>query len=338
MNNLKNKVIYLEILRILACFLVIINHTIGYIEVSSQIGIMFKYMLFMFAKIAVPIFFMISGYLLLRKDYSYKDIFTKKIPRILVPLIVCSLYYYLKSVDKFSLFEFCKSIVMQPQITAYWYLYSLIALYLITPFLRKMIVNFKDKDFIIFGSIILVFQGVIPLGRLLFDINVAGYFTNNLFSTYIGYYVIGYYLGNKELNKKSFIISIISFILMYAFSIVYLMIEYNKTGLYKLPLDNVSYITTVIPSLAIFVLCKYLFSKDVNSLVGDMIQKVGSATFGIYLFHLIMTNFLYRISIFRSIISFNGFLGLFCLDGAAFVILTIIVLILKKIPIIKNYL
>lgn len=325
-------------LRILACFLVIINHTIGYIQVSSPVGIMFKYMLFMFAKIAVPIFFMISGYLLLRKDYSYKDIFTKKIPRILVPLIVCSLYYYLKSVDNFSLFAFFRSIVMQPQITAYWYLYSLIALYLVTPFLRKMIVNFKDKDFIIFGSFILVFQGTVPLARLLFDINLTGYFTNNLFSTYIGYYVIGYYLGNKELSKKSFIVSIISFVVMYAFSIIYLMIGYNKSGLYKLPLDNVSYITTVIPALAIFILFKYLFSKNMNSLVENIIKHVGSATFGIYLFHLIMTNFLYRISIFRSIISFNGFLGLFCLDGAAFVILAIIVLGLKKVPVIKNYL
>jgi len=46
-------------------------------------------------KIAVPLFFMISGALLLKRDLSLKDICVSKILRIFVVLIITSGVYYL---------------------------------------------------------------------------------------------------------------------------------------------------------------------------------------------------------------------------------------------------
>lgn len=65
----KQKKIYFEWMRILACGLVIFNHLEGYTLYKSSIGMkQGLYMLLtMITRINVPLFFMISGALLLKK-------------------------------------------------------------------------------------------------------------------------------------------------------------------------------------------------------------------------------------------------------------------------------
>ena len=85
LTTIKSRKIFIDILRILACFLVIVNHTNSQIflsvtSVNDGIGISYILSMayFYFSKIAVPIFFMISGALLLNKDYEIKDFIKKK--------------------------------------------------------------------------------------------------------------------------------------------------------------------------------------------------------------------------------------------------------------------
>lgn len=69
-----NRKVYLDFLRILACFLVIVNHTNSDIFLNSSIGITWFVSItyFFICKIAVPLFVMISGAVLLGKKDSYK--------------------------------------------------------------------------------------------------------------------------------------------------------------------------------------------------------------------------------------------------------------------------
>ena len=71
----KQKKIYFEWMRILACGLVIFNHLEGYTLYKSSIGMkQGLYMLLtMITRINVPLFLMISGALLLKKE---EDIIT----------------------------------------------------------------------------------------------------------------------------------------------------------------------------------------------------------------------------------------------------------------------
>ena len=50
-----------------------------------------------FCKFAVPVFFMIAGFNIVKyENWSLKDIFLKKIVRILLLIVITSLIYYLK--------------------------------------------------------------------------------------------------------------------------------------------------------------------------------------------------------------------------------------------------
>lgn len=78
------RIVYLEYMRIVACALVIFNHSPGYTlySVSSGIRQVFYMTLTMITRINVPLFFMVSGVLLLGKKESWRQLFKKRIIRI----------------------------------------------------------------------------------------------------------------------------------------------------------------------------------------------------------------------------------------------------------------
>lgn len=72
----KDRNLTLDILRIIACFLVIVCHTNpwGFVMSNFNLPWFVSIGIYLISKTAVPIFFMISGFLNLRNDYTYKEI------------------------------------------------------------------------------------------------------------------------------------------------------------------------------------------------------------------------------------------------------------------------
>lgn len=333
-----SKILYLEVLRILACYLVIVNHSTLLIMPNSDIAWILYYFRFILCKIAVPLFFMISGYLLLRKDYSYRDIL-KKVLRILIPLLICSVIAYLRFFPKHSISDFVLSFIEQPINNVFLYLYVLMGLYLITPFLRKMIKSMSDNDFKVFTLLILIIPGIIPLIKIIFGISISAFFNQVMFNYVIGYYVLGYYLGNREISKKGSLISLIVSVITIVISVILLFTSFKESGVNSLFLDNTGLITTVLPALGVFVIMKYFIStKNVNVKFSNFITIVSSGTFGVYLFHMLVMNDLYGLPFISKIFSINTFFGVMILDFMLFVGLEIIILILKKVPKVSEFL
>ena len=98
----KSYKIYLEMIRVLACYMVIFNHTEDngfwlYMFQDSHKPIYWIYhFISVFVKANVPLFLMVSGAVLLKKEESLKIIYTKRIPKILAALIVFSFISYVE--------------------------------------------------------------------------------------------------------------------------------------------------------------------------------------------------------------------------------------------------
>ena len=82
----KGKKIYIEMIRIIACSLVIFNHLRGYdlYTISSGIKQFFYMSLTMITRIHVPLFFMISGSLLLNRNDDIGGVLKKRVVRIVI--------------------------------------------------------------------------------------------------------------------------------------------------------------------------------------------------------------------------------------------------------------
>lgn len=301
-NNTSARVYFYDFLRILACFLVIVNHTIGSVFIkhfpspSSYLSLIY----FFTCKIAVPIFLMLTGALLLNRQESLKTLFTKRILRMVIALFVFSFIVYLMPFVKrldftgFNPAAFLVNTLKEPIKSAYWYLYMLIGLLLCLPLLRKMIAGFEIKDYIYYFILLIAFVGIIQAaGRHLKIPMISGYFAIPLIATPLGYAIFGHFAGNiigkETITKKMIVWAWVVFIVGTALSVALTVAEYNRNGKFLLTLDNYSSALIMLPSAAIFLMARYYVPKiKISPSAGKVITSVSMTTFGIYMMHIIL--------------------------------------------------
>lgn len=270
----------LDILRVIACIFVIIIHASGD-YVNQYIGTNNSYFIVAnifdsFARSAVPIFVMMSGYLLLNNNNNIDLIFfyKKSFKKIGIPAITWSFIYFIfyeilliaKGINYSNLLNPLYNWVKGVPAPHMWYMYMLLGIYLVTPFLVRLKIKNENKLYI-YGMVFLL------LGMLLYKHEFIWIIQ---FIQYLGYFILGYCIGNTQKNRNSllyfggwFISSLIICIGTY-----YL----GNTSLYS----NLS-IPVVLASICIF---KGILTLDVNI----SISSISKHTFNIYLIHyLIMT-------------------------------------------------
>ena len=112
MEKIQRKKMYIEFIRIIAGFFVIFNHTRerGFFLFASYPENSIQYWLYLFlsvfCKFSVPMFFAISGALLLSKDEPIKELYKKRVLKMVLVLLLFSFLYYLRSIlDNLSAFS-----------------------------------------------------------------------------------------------------------------------------------------------------------------------------------------------------------------------------------------
>lgn len=198
-------------LRVLAMFMVVIIHTsspliMGYgrVPLSDWLWGDFYNAL---ARFGVPVFVMITGALLLPREYELGDFLKRRLGRIITPFIFWSLVYvayawYNEDITFTpDIWADTKIVLHQLKFGAYyhlWYVYMLIGLYFVIPVLSRFVRNASEKEIIYF---IVVWLAVMFLAQpylARFSPSVDMHY----FAGYIGYLVLGHYLATKEFSPK----------------------------------------------------------------------------------------------------------------------------------------
>lgn len=136
-----------DLIRILAIFLVMYNHRETYIFYHHVPHMGLRYILSMcgaaFCKCGPPLFFMVSGALILHKKESFRRIFQHRILRILIVMVILSILIVTLIPDSDS---FLKTFFSGLN----WYLYAYIGYLLMLPFLRILVNHMTRKDMRLF--------------------------------------------------------------------------------------------------------------------------------------------------------------------------------------------
>ena len=340
-----------DILRIFACFMVIVNHTNSWVFMTyfpSASGHL-SLSLFFISKTAVPIFFMISGALLLGKRDTYRIAYGKRAFRIFLDILVFSIISFCITNHGFNGFSFdtIRSMINNPIITPYWYLYSYLGIMLMLPFLQKMVQALNKRDYIILLSLLFIsrpflsflsYLGLLPA--------ISDFFSRNLFSGEIFYFLLGYFIMNnipdwsqkKKLNCRIMIACLILFLAGILFCWYRTGLEFYQNGKFTLRLDHIYNLPIFIPSLSLFILTILLFQNvQFHAISSKFIRTVSQATFGVYLTHNI------GITLSRPVLQFlcsnmNDWIAVLITDFIIFTCCTIIIYLLRKIPLIKKLL
>lgn len=350
-NDKSSYYIHLDLLRIIACFFVIVNHTNSSIFLScKQPSLTWFVSLtwFFCCKIAVPLFLMISGSLLLPRESSYPKT-TLKIIRMGIVLVTFSLFYYLAALPSLSdidLWEFCKSVYQNSDINhTYWYLYLYIGILFMLPLLQKLAKSMSEKDYVYYFLISYGIVNLIPVFCIFrpglqynTDINLV------IFNSYIGMLFIGYYIERYvKIDEKILILSIITFGLILSFNVgatYHLFTNMEKKSMQYLALDNRTLTTIVIPSACIYIIVKYCCSNlslFQSYRVQQKIQELSHLTFGIYL---ISEFVIQKLKWFYTMTStvIPKIPAMLLYELLIFICSAAIIYLLRKIPVIRRYL
>ncbi len=302
MGITKKRFYYLDLLRIIACFLVIMNHTQGYIncfsyvEGSSFASVAFKLTVGMLIKMNVPIFFMISGTLLLNKDYELRDLLKKAI-RFFLILLGFSLVANFSYKGHLYIPGFIRQFITAKVDGAgpYWYLYAYIGLLLILVFLRYITKELSYKETVYLLLLRLVITGILPMMFVFMNrYSASGFYVAAEFnpaiilSDCIFYPIIGYGLDRcldiASIKRRGFIA------LLAAFTGT-VVIEAFLTW-YEGPGANFSGLDFVM-TCSFFLIIKYVLTlRPLSERAGRTVSAIGKLTFGIYLLDPIVGNVL----------------------------------------------
>ncbi len=192
----KERIIYLDILRVMACCMIVLMHSPH--PNAGNSGHVVVPICFLTAA-GLCLFFMVSGALLLPVQTSVFEFLKKRVSKIVFPTLFWTLFYLAVSlfIDKVSLSEIGQSFVSIPFSKQghgiLWFMYTLIGLYLLSPILSgflKRATRQEVKFYLILWTITLLY----PWLKEWVVIDESPHGVLYYFTGFVGYYVLGYYL------------------------------------------------------------------------------------------------------------------------------------------------
>ena len=338
---MKKRILYLDIIKVLALLFVIFNHTDD-ILISSYMYIRIIHnSLFYLSKSAVPLFLMVSGVLLMDKNDSIPKLI-KRIIRVLIPLIIITIIWTMTHAKNINIL--CMLDPFNVNYFPYWlwYLQAIILVYILMPLIRKVTSKYKKNsiEWKKYKTVIITLTTLFSIAFTIYNIIFKKdmMIITNLLPMPILYFIYGYILSKEKISKKIKNMSIVTLL----FTLTIPTFIATKLMLLKQSyffLDDYRNIYTFIITTSLFVIIKYYFENyNKENKFTKIITHLSNNSYGIYLLHVFVVEYLLSTSFMKELIEFNKLEATFVLIILVVIILDIIVSILKKIPGIKNIL
>lgn len=240
---------------------------------------------------AVPVFFMITGALLLSpdKNITVNQCLNKYGLRVFIALIVFGVPFAMlkiimenRNVKSTCIVDAFKAIIENNSLSHLWYLYTLLGIYLILPVLRLYVKQAKEREYKFILFVMFIFDFLLPFLSALSGLNIAF----NIPLKYPLYYVmVGYFINKNKLKlyqyrRSSFIVLTMSVILIWYMN--YYSLHAKLWTTYDSPLS-------VIMAMSVFVI--FVTMKEINI---RNVWKLDRLCFGVYLIHPLFIQFMYR--------------------------------------------
>ncbi|MFA0918703.1 hypothetical protein ALP73_03175 [Pseudomonas coronafaciens pv. garcae] len=288
------------------------------------------------SRISVPIFFMVTGSVLLDREHSLKSIFFK-VKLVLIPLVAWSVIYliYNEHVHGQIVKNWALEIVQGP-VLHMWFVYALIGAYLFLPLTSRFFRSATRSEKLWVTLLAIVGSSILPFfkditGQLWLGIDMA------YVPIYSAYMLMGAVLY-EELNKRDNVVSLglVGLAAWVVGTLITIFGTYFKSigdGRYSIVYFNYYAPSVLLAALGAYTFFISVFKRN-TVFVSRKIGFLGQQTFGIYMCHMI------PLQILGELISRTGGLSPW-VWYPLIVMLTIfasliIVAIIQRIPVIRH--
>ena len=360
---MKNRINFFDFLKTISMFLVCFYHfkLMDFHFVEDQAYFMnIDYLIYCVSSIAVPIFFMVNGALLLNRNYNYES-YIKKAIKLYILLIIWKCInvvaaIYVRKITGYTMFSFISLLFSNNfpnvDLTYLWFIHALIAIYLIAPILKYL----YDNNQKLFNHVLIVIScfsfGFVLLNIILQfiewhfrlksgSISYIDLTYSNPFGVY-AYAILYFALGGityKNLLENS-LQKIKSYMLILSFLINWVAlalwgITFSNIGNYVYDAVFNGYQTpmTAVMAASIFILFSRV--KIQNKFILKTSELISNNCFGIYLVHWVL-GYIYISDFYRLLGGMR--MKMQNLLHAVFLLAVslLITIVIKKIPILKK--
>lgn len=296
-------------------------------------------------RFCVPVFVMISGVFFLNpnKEISLGVLLKKYVLRIVIAFLIWSFLY---AFTKFFMDLIWgegpqwSGLIKRIIVGHYhlWFLYMIVGLYLIVPFLKKITAYKYLTEFYLI--LWLVFSIIIPTAQSISLFSKISVITDkmqlNFVVGYSGYFILGYYLNNYKLNCR---IEILAYVLGVSGILATILLTRHLSLIKGEPIGTYyGYLklNVMFVAIAVFItfkqkISKYKFSKKSKA----FITTISAYSFGMYLVHDFFNVLFLKFGF--STMLFNPILSVPLISLAVFLGSLCAIYVLSKIPIIGKY-
>ena len=336
----------LDLIRIIATLAVVLIHCLFQLLFLNDINIfydmspllrVFYFSCVTIGVLGVPLFLMLSGYLLLQRDYNWEK--TKKFYKhnfltillvweLWIPINALTAWHYQNiEIHKTELFH-TMLFLHNASIEHFWYLPMILGMYIFVPALSKAFNSMNDKELLIPLVMIYVYVFLIPstdyFREVKFDIRLDLGFAGGFYGSHV---IFGYAFYRFEQQIKNYFskLQLIMIIItsMAVMTGIQIWLPF-KTG----SIFHLWYEFFLIPPTTIAI---FLLFRDIKfTRLSKLIENMSTCSFGIYLIHMALIMFLQK----NGFLNFTNSLAIKVIALFAVVPISSFVLVffLRKVP------
>jgi len=314
-----NRTFWIDLIRVVGAFLVVAIHVSGRVAggyavedkgdaVGSLGWLVSNSICSLSSSIAVPLFVLVSGALLLGRNEETIPFYRKRYGKILLPFLGWSLIFILslwlakgefKDGTPITLFSSVGAFASGGISGHFWFMYMLISLYLVAPFLSAFVRNASKNMLTCFVVLwffaIVIFPVVNRIARETLGITgIAEDCRIDSFPYWVGFFIAGYVLKDVLISKRW---AVVALVLWFCFALTspvnsYLVRGYSDSSVPFLLVFAGQYIIPIISHQVTLTLIAFLALRSLgdspslaSSWFGRKVIIVAPLTFGIYLCH-----------------------------------------------------
>lgn len=334
-----------DILRvILICMIVVIHSScklLWKLESSSNSSLLMLE-IYSLCVCAVPCFFILSGSLLLRANgvITQRELFSYRIKKQFIPFVLWSMIYVMLrcmyGTEIFSISAFF-NLIKEPAYSQFWFMYTLLAIYLLLPFLQILTQNMNRRQF----EYLLILWGIFSCITHVLNVYVPDFYISPhidlvVCEGYLGFFLLGNYLQRytKEITWKK---ASLLFILGIVITSVTVFCEWTFSdadvamGISRACSDYL-FPGAILSAIGLYTLFQNYPFKE--SAIAHKIASLSDLTLGVFYVHMIILTF-----IEKFIITNESSIILTLIKAVITIVLSFLVsYLLSIVPIINKYL
>lgn len=303
---MKNRIWQYDFLKFVMSILVVLLHVASYQRYADYSAYL-PNMIDSLGRVAVPVFFMISGINLFRKKKNTNRHYRLMISRVIVPTITVTVLFVIYRC--FIVHEELNVVIQQTlQVGGYYHLpfmYRLLALYCIAPIFQYAWDRIEKGSLLIFAAFAMLSDQLINRGYNLFWI--SGLYP-------VGYAVMGALIATVfeekkySIVKKGYIKAGILFLAYILCSAVLCRLTMDlsiKSQTLNEKLLSYENPLIVVASICLLLSIMFLPIDSINERIGSMIWKLSRVSFGVYLIHPLIIDLFVSRRLGCTILSFH---------------------------------